>query len=224
MDIKISSEDQDIFSAGADSLRVLSLALTLKKVLAKGGDLNRADGMSTQLIYENPTIRKLAKSLHSMTNCIDENGHKPSKRSKHQNLHKIVEDCTIGLPFARALQPDNVASSGSYSVLLTGSTGSLGSYILGLLSRREHIDTIYCLNRAEDGGRAQQHRSSTRRGLNTQWERVRFVHADLAKHKLGMEDCTFRAMLETVRYIIRASPKHRTEHSVSNSSQVLSIC
>ena len=207
MDIEISSADQDIFSAGADSLRVLSLALTLKKVLAKGGDLSRANTMNTQLIYENPTIRKLAESVHNMANSKNGDNRKPSQRSKNRDLYNIVEDCTIGLPFARTSKANRAVPSGSCSVLLTGSTGSLGSYLLDILSKQTHMDTIYCLNRAEDGGCAQEHRSSTSRGLSPRWERVCFVHANLSKHKLGVDDCTFEAMLASVRYIIRTSPK-----------------
>lgn len=44
--------------------------------------------------------------------------------------------------------PENVSSSGSEVVLLTGSTGAVGSFLLDTLIQNKSVSTIYCLNRS----------------------------------------------------------------------------
>lgn len=96
---------------------------------------------------------------------------------------------------------------GNMSVILTGSTGSLGSYLLDSLARQDHVGKIYCLNRAEDGGLAKQKLASIDRGLDIAacggHNRVEFLHVDLSQSLLGLPPNKYRELLRETTHIIR---------------------
>lgn len=94
---------------------------------------------------------------------------------------------------------------GSITVILTGSTGSLGSYLLDSLVRQQHVRKIYCLNRAEDG-LAKQKIASGDRGLDTTaWgeDRVEFLHVDLSEPIFGLNRKEYGQLLQEATHIIR---------------------
>ncbi|GFP54213.1 hypothetical protein ACSS6W_001890 [Trichoderma asperelloides] len=95
---------------------------------------------------------------------------------------------------------------GEYAtVILTGSTGSIGSYLLDALLDQWHVRKIYCLNRAEDGEAAQT-KASGSRGLDTDWiePRIEFLRADLSQPDLGLNPIKYDEMLERTTHIIHS--------------------
>lgn len=92
----------------------------------------------------------------------------------------------------------------SATVILTGSTGSLGSYLLDSLTNQWHVRKIYCLNRAEDG-QARQKEVSETRGLDADWDdhRVEFLHADLSQPGFGLSRKEYLRLLQEATHIIR---------------------
>lgn len=92
----------------------------------------------------------------------------------------------------------------SATVILTGSTGSLGSYLLDSLTDQWHVRKIYCLNRAEDGQARQKEVSGTR-GLDTDWDdhRVEFLHVDLSQPGFGLSRKKYLQLLQEATHIIR---------------------
>ncbi|KAF7552325.1 hypothetical protein G7Z17_g4411 [Cylindrodendrum hubeiense] len=91
----------------------------------------------------------------------------------------------------------------SATVILTGSTGSLGSYLLDSLTSQWHVKKIYCLNRAEDGRTRQKDVSGTR-GLDTDWDehRVEFLHVDLSQPGFGLSQEKYIQLLREATHII----------------------
>jgi thioester reductase-like protein len=98
-----------------------------------------------------------------------------------------------------------VTADAAMTVILTGSTGSLGSYLLDSLVHQQDVRKIYCLNRAEDGGRSKQKTESGDRGLDTAgWgERVEFLHVDLSQPKFGLSSQKYVQLLQETTHIIR---------------------
>lgn len=62
----------------------------------------------------------------------------------------------------------------THVVILTGSIGSLGYYLLYQLLENPLVSRVYCLNRSQDSEERQRH-SSRERGLQAQFEKPRRV-------------------------------------------------
>jgi len=89
-------------------------------------------------------------------------------------------------------------------VVLTGSTGSLGSYILEVLMDLSCIEEIICFNRSMKE-EEKQYEVRSKRGLSTNWKEkgVRFLHADLSKINLGLPEEEYQYLLSHATNIIR---------------------
>lgn len=91
------------------------------------------------------------------------------------------------------------------TVVLTGSTGSLGSYLLDALYHSRRVSRIICLDRSSNS--AERHkRIGQERGLSPlNPDRVEFLKADLSKPKLGIDSAWYESLRSTVTHIIRES-------------------
>lgn len=95
-------------------------------------------------------------------------------------------------------------------VILSGSTGHLGSYILSALIADPKVKTVHCLNRA-DKARPRQDAQLAQRGLTPLDEKsgtpVTFLTTDLTKPRLGLQDDVYDVLAaETTHYIHCAWP------------------
>lgn len=73
------------------------------------------------------------------------------------------------------------------TVILTGSIGALGSYILNILLANSTVAHVYCLNRSSDGLLFQTERNQAR-GLPAQLSstRITFLAVELSQSHLGL--------------------------------------
>ncbi|KAI5860467.1 putative NRPS-like enzyme [Durotheca rogersii] len=98
---------------------------------------------------------------------------------------------------------DNSEGGERSVVLLTGSTGSLGSYILDELYNDADVAQIVCLDRSADAA-ARHACAGPRRGLSPldDRDRVEFLQADLSKPQLGLADEVYAWLRRSVTHII----------------------
>lgn len=184
----LNAED-NFFELGGDSLFAVTVAAGLKQVYPKG-----RDKVSARLIYSNPSVRELSIAFHAVVEGLrDKTG--AQNRDPTTEVHRIVDRCL------NKLQP-NDGCKVPRTVLLTGSTGSLGSHILDRLLADSWADAVICFNRATNGYK-KQHQGNKERDLPTDFGNVSFWHGDLSKPQLGLSDVAFRWATESVRYIIR---------------------
>lgn len=177
------SPAQDIFSIGMDSLQVIKVSRQLE---AAFGGKKRADSIA-RMIYSNPTVGSLTAALK------DNSGGKAGVTSEVSMLQTLDR-------FKKQLPP-----AGGLVVILTGSTGSLGSYLLDALASAPNVKKIFCLNRRVDASEHQARANATR-GLISEWGgRVVFFHADLSKPKLGLKEQEYDTLRAEVGAIIRKS-------------------
>ncbi|GAB7332229.1 hypothetical protein MBLNU13_g04083t1 [Cladosporium sp. NU13] len=87
------------------------------------------------------------------------------------------------------------------TVFLTGSTGSLGSYILDRLVRSKRVKRVICLNRAGSGAERQTALHDSR-GLIKDFSKVWFIETDLAKDELGLTESVYQELTSKTTHII----------------------
>ncbi|ROV99186.1 hypothetical protein VPNG_08231 [Cytospora leucostoma] len=198
--------DVDFFAAGVDSLVVMRAAKILRAGLNEAGFDVDAKTFATRNIYQNPTPRRLAGFI--LNRIINNEGGDISEDEQQQKaMHQIWKKYTTDLTRAKPGRPD--PNTENQTVILTGSTGMLGSYMLDFMGRDSRVSKIICLNRAGDGGRAQELKAFQERGLDASIfdTKVEFHKADLSHPRLGLSDEVYaRLQAEGDRVIHNAWP------------------
>jgi hypothetical protein len=132
-----------------------------------------------------------------------------------ETLNKFLEQ----LPEKSAGIKKNADLRGeAMTIILTGSTGSLGSYLLDTLISSLKVSKVYCLNRRPD---AEQHQAKVNasRGLVSKWDRVEFLHVDLSKPSLGLEESIYERLRDETSAIIRKF--YHCSNEISKNLQIL---
>lgn len=199
--------DIDFFAAGIDSLGVMNAAKIIRAGLKSSGHEVDQQALAPRVIYKNSTPRRLASHIiHSVLHA--QNGTTQSEDEQQQEaMHAIYKKYTQNLTKAQPNRPS--PRTEGQVVVLTGSTGMLGSYLLDFLGRNPSVSKIVCLNRAADGGRAQQANALASRGLDVRLldTKAEFYHTDTSRPDLGLpSDVYARLQAETDRIIHNAWP------------------
>lgn len=197
-------ETADFTAAGIDSLQIITSARIVSNGLEAAGISKDLAEVSPRTIYQKSTLQKLAKYIFR---CIRD-GRQAADAAELDNsdtLTALLEKYTQHFPTASATQTD--ANTDGQTVLLTGSTGSLGSYLLQYLEQSSSVSKIICLNRATDGGKGRQPDVSAIRGLATTYPKTEFIQADLAEEFFGIGEQKYTELLKTAdRFIHNAWP------------------
>lgn len=198
--------DVDFFAAGIDSLGVMNAAKVLRGGLKESGYEVDAQALAPRVIYTNSTPRRLAAHIfHSIIR--GQGGAQSEDEQQQEAMRAIHRKYTQNLTKARPNRPD--PRTENQVVVLTGSTGMLGSYLLDLMGRSPRVAKIICLNRAADGGRAQQAKALADRGLDLGVldTKAEFLHADMSKPDLGLgAEAHARLRAEADRFVHNAWP------------------
>ena len=203
--------DDTFFEAGVDSLCVIRIMRELKRQLKLADNTQLTPQLlSPAVVYSHPSLNELSDHLSQraktapqeldsgyQTGDSDETGRSPKLREMESLLDKYVQS----LPVDNQCQRLPVAQG--TTVLLTGSTGSLGSYLLNELSNDTNVQHIICLDRTSSA--ADKHRETgPKRGLTPpDLERVELLKANLADPQLGVENEVYERLKNTVTHIIR---------------------
>lgn len=209
-------DDLNFFQLGMDSLGVLRLQRALKSRLP--GKL-----ISLAAVYSNPSVNALTKEIEKAATTNGEA--QTDAKSSTEELAKVLEDYrkkidAIGPVTCRET---TATSDIPTAVLLTGSTGALGSYILHRLLSLPKVIHVYCLNRTSDAKDRQIKRNQAH-NLTTDFlpDRVTFLAADLTKSNFGVQETEFQDLLSKVTHIIHNAWPVNFNHSLSTFGPSLS--
>ncbi|KAH8652129.1 hypothetical protein BX600DRAFT_386479 [Xylariales sp. PMI_506] len=209
LDVSGLEADTDFFSIGVDSLQVINAVKLLRQALAASGSTVDSDLLSPADVYANPTPQLLARYLlQSVINndgAAKENG-KTNPNADTDSMKEIYEKLTEDFPPRKLGRQD--PADVDQTVILTGSTGMLGSYLLDLMVKNSHIKKIICLNRAGDGGVHKQLSAMQSRGLTTHYgDKAEFYHVDISQPDFGLSPSLYaRILQEADRWIHNAWP------------------
>ncbi|KAI0508961.1 hypothetical protein F5B22DRAFT_638347 [Xylaria bambusicola] len=201
--------DTNFFSLGMDSLQVVNLSRKLRASLEAAGGGSQSTLLSPRAIYNNPTPRRLSRFLLSLIDTQVQ-GVQPADVDFMRTFYTKY---TSDLIAAKDVRPE--ASRDEMTVLLTGSTGALGSYVLDRLFHSPRVAKIICLNRAEDGGAGQQLKAMADRGLTSRYtKKTEFIHMEASKPRLGLSDTVYKHLLSEADHIIHSAWPVNFNHSI----------
>lgn len=208
-------EDDDAFSFGMDSFAVASLSSRLKAALrAFGTPEHKLGQIGIRLMYTAPTPRKMANILSNMLSETNGNGNVEGANEAVEMLDKYEAEVQKLVEKRVQLNGLNGYTNGhapGQVIAVTGTTGSLGSYVLATLLARPDVNKVICLNRAADA-KERQIKALASRGLPAlqpaiDQGRVVFMRMDVAAPKLGLSDDEYALLVrETTSIIHNAFP------------------
>ena len=105
-----------------------------------------AQHVSPNLVFERPTVRGLASFLNGLADPVSGSQHQLAPSGiKATDIEALVRKYTSNMPSAKTRA--HSAPPSPPVVLLTGSTGNIGSHILAYLLSNDRIARVYTLNR-----------------------------------------------------------------------------
>ena len=191
VDTESLEDDWNFFDLGGHSLTGLGLTLGIEQQF--GIELRGTE------IYEYPTISELGAYLE--------------KRGPNMESGiSLAEDSILDPEIAPGGAPRITRISEASSVLVTGTTGFLGAFLLDELVRAAGQDTrFYCLVRDRDSGQSE----STNRVLDTlrfyglaghsAGERIVPVAGDLTQPRMGLDNEDYRRLAKEIGLIFHCA-------------------
>lgn len=188
--------DANLFELGLDSLQVTAIVKETNKYLM---ELGKPPAMQAPLVYRHPSLEALVSVFERL--CKGQEALEMSTETDEEKMQTVYDVHTADLPInGRLPEPQE---PGKACVLLTGSTGSLGSYILDSLIARDDVAQVYCLNRGIDSLERQQ-KSQAAKGLAPlPAGKVRCIDAaDLSRAHLGLPVQEYTRLLSQVTLVV----------------------
>ena len=191
VDTESLEDDWNFFDLGGHSLTGLGLTLGIEHLF--GIELSGTE------IYEYPTISELGAYLEN-------------RGANMESGISLAEDSTLDPAIAPGGAPRITRLSEASSVLVTGTTGFLGAFLLDELLRATGPDTrFFCLVRDRDSGQG----GSTNRVLDTlrfyglagrsAGQRIVPVSGDLTLPSMGLDNNEYRQLAEEIDFVFHCA-------------------
>jgi len=207
------SDSDDVFQKGLDSLGVSVVVRRLKAALEASSVTLKYEDINLRFVYGAATVEKMTDAILTLIdNSSGSSRTNETVTSERNTLGSVLETYSRNMPLAHLEQRKDSATS-PWTVLVTGSTGSLGSYILAALDSLQvsKVGKIVCLNRSADAEKLQR-KSNQARGIKPSWldqgsRKVEFLQADFWKENLGLAPATYANLLQEAAVIIHSAWK-----------------
>ncbi|KAF3033927.1 hypothetical protein E8E11_002458 [Didymella keratinophila] len=241
----VSIDDIDLFQLGLDSLGALRLQRALKKILPSAE-------ISNSTVYNNASVNGLVKilegtvanvetsavesELQEAVDDIFEGAQKGNDEARMpantaatstkglETALKVFLQKVNAIPAHQGTRAPNTSTAGT-SILMTGTTGAIGSYVLDILLSSGDVTHVYCLNRTADAQQRQAN-SNRSRGLATDFlpDKVTFLNGDLTKPDFGLLVEDYTKLLESVTHVVHnAWPVNFSLPSLQFFSSIASV-
>jgi len=183
--------NSDLFELGLDSLQANTIAKRLNEFVSLHG---KPQSVAARTVYAHPSLEALAEAVSVIIK-----GDESSSENSQETLEEMLQLYTAHMPISGR---DSLSKSRNPNVvLLTGSTGSLGSYILDSLQGDYHVSRILCLCRGPGSFQRQQDIQASK-GLRHLSYKVQCLDADLSKSYFGLPKEMYRELLTEVSHVI----------------------
>ncbi|KAE8133310.1 NRPS-like enzyme [Aspergillus pseudotamarii] len=183
------TDTENWFNLGLDSLQTI----TATRIFKRGLD---SPNLTPNLIYLHPTVMELTQAvlhLQQHQEASTEAQNEVQLHDRDQLLQELIGQLATGTA--------HTESPKAHTVLLTGSTGNLGTYMLDTLLRNPTVGHIHCLNR-KDNAIDVQRKKSEAYNLNLDTSRVSFWSADLSQPDFGLQSDILQMLQSTITLVI----------------------
>jgi nucleoside-diphosphate-sugar epimerase/acyl carrier protein len=204
------SNDEDLYSAGLDSLQTIQLATILRNAVSfqvPDGDRSQ---ITAQHIYAHSTVTQLAGFLLKVVT-----GDIVTSIPRPEKIKNMILKYTADLPTRSNTQIQLPPTS---TVILTGSTGSLGTYLLHTLLNNNSVSKVYCFNRSD--AQSRQVQSFKEKGMDASTlenqTKVEFLQVSFGERHFGIEDVKYNELLRSVDLIIHNAWKVNFNHPLES--------
>ncbi|KAE8148866.1 hypothetical protein BDV25DRAFT_141355 [Aspergillus avenaceus] len=190
----------DVFSLGVDSLQSIRLRKLIISTLDIGGQK-----LSQNFVFEHPSIQAMADELTRLRLGLGPERQIPVEEQMSKLIEKYSTDFKVHVPVSQANKGERIA--------VTGATGSLGAHLVAQLVQMEHVNTVYCLVRANSPRSALQRvrQSLFDRGLfytltPANERKIIALPADLSNPtRLGMDETTYTDLKQSLTAVIHCA-------------------
>lgn len=201
--ITLSSLDdsEDFFASGMDSLQAIQATRHLKHGLS-------LPEFEISNIYTNPSILLVTEKILQLSDHHKDltASTKDFQIKELETMLKEYSDLVDVIARSEVKTSTNRTTDNDRVVILTGSTGGIGCYVLQVLLEYPTVSHIYCLNRSSDSATLQSQRSGSRHlSTNFPGNKVTFLTSDLSKVDLGLGDETYNKVRSAATDIIHAA-------------------
>jgi hypothetical protein len=178
--------NHDLFDQGFDSLNSTFLRHRIVGALKNSGATAAAQNIPQNFVYAHPSIEQLATAIAALVR----GGVEDSTDGPAALVEKMIAKYSEGFEEAVNHSHKSVASSNGTVVLLTGSTGGLGSHILEIFLSLSSTERVYAFNRRGRTSASERQRAAfIERGLDVALlssEKLVYLEGDTAKEDLSL--------------------------------------
>ncbi|KAH8430939.1 uncharacterized protein LDX57_008602 [Aspergillus melleus] len=192
--------DNDLFESGLDSRGAHILVTAINTALFKpredwSKDTSK-EAPSVAIVYQNPTARKLTDVLfqHVHSGIQGDMG--------EREFYKLLQKHVDSLSSLSPRQPmQRTPDKKKAHVLLTGSTGFVGSYILDSLSHCPEVGRITCLDRRIEDRAASSSSSSDTKGTRSS-SKVEYLLGNLDQANFDLDPSICSTLCDSITVIM----------------------
>lgn len=186
--------DSDFFEHGLDSLQTINLSRQINNALKR----SIAD---SKMIYKHPNINRLASAILKEL-VPEENGQSNESNGMGRTWRSKALFDSLASDLPVSTRPFS-STAGGLHVVLTGSTGSLGTYLLAELLKSSKVDMVYCLNRSPDAHDKTRRLFNEKRLPETLLEKsIQFLTCDLSRPYLGLSIPSYYEILQHATHVV----------------------
>ena len=223
--------DEDIFELGMNSLQATRLYNVLESALRKTHDTERANSVVHKgFFYSHPIISSQIRALVSLANDKDRmtNGTEHSRTEIMKNAVEKHYEAITAMNIEDAYNGSQKCMDlDGKIVVLTGSTGSLGSSLAYDMAQDPEVSIIYCLNRpstAPTDQHERQQRAFHKAGLSLAtnlWSKLKLIEVKTQQPNFGLDPDVYTQLKQASYIIHNAWPMDFNRACVSFEAQFL---
>lgn len=188
------NDAENLYIQGLDSLKSLETIEQLKESL-KSHSSEPLSWLTPEILYNYSTVNELSAVLLEWLNT----GARPKQMDRVVKMRDMLSLYEASLPTSSVAQSCN-RDHETLSVILIGSTGYLGQYLLTSLSQDSRVGRIFCLNRSAT---AQERWAAHTTQSKSEWEnKISFLQVDFTKDAFGLQGNVYDELKEECDVIL----------------------